>query len=193
MHLTIHLYGNPILNQPGTLIVNFDDWLKKFANKMIETLHKTNASGLAAQHVGYAIQLCVIDILDTAKKLGEKLTAILDDKEVPLNLLMPLIIVNPELMPTSSKKVSYVEGSVSFPGIAVPITRPELIYLKFQDIQGIRHELKCGGILARCILHEYDQLCGILFIDRAQQADLISHKSKLKKLKQNSHNSQKTN
>lgn len=183
MHLRIQQYGEPILEQIGAPVVNFNDWLKKLADDMVETMKIVNAAGLAAQHVGYALQLCAINVLGSAKRPGEGTTAVLDDKEVPINLLMPLIIVNPALIPILSQEVICEEGSVSFPEICVPISRPEFIRLKFQDIQGAWHELKCGGILARCILHEYDQLHGILFINRARRRDLIPFESKLKKLK----------
>lgn len=187
MHLRIRQYGEPILRQKGALVVNFDDQLQKLTGDMIETMLIEDASGLAAQQVGYALQMCVIDVLDSAKRLGEGLTIVLDGKEMPLNLVTPLTIVNPELISTSSQEVIYEEGCMSFPGgIYLPISRPELVHLKFQDVQGVWHELKCGGILARCILHEYDHLHGILFIDRAQRRDLMRFEAKFKKLKRES-------
>ncbi|PWU06941.1 MAG: peptide deformylase [Verrucomicrobia bacterium] len=186
MHLKIRQYGDPILKQVGRKVIHFDDWLKGFAQDMVETLKFAHAAGLAAQHVGYALQVCVIDILESAKNLGERLSVKVDEKPVPVNLLMPLVVVNPEVIPMASKLVSYVEGSVSFPGIEVPISRPEMIHLRYQDVGGNWHTLECGGILARCLFHEIDQMHGILFIDKAERKDLVPFEGKLKKLKRSS-------
>lgn len=184
MHLRVTLYDEPILRKKGELVVNFDAELKKFADDMIETMNTIDAAGLASQQVNRAIQLCVIDVSYSANKRNETITIDLDNKQIPLNLLMPLVLINPEILSFSSQTVIYEEGCMSFPGgIWLPISRPESVHIKYQDVQGTVHELKCNGILARCILHEIDHLQGILFIDRAARRDLIRFESKLKKLK----------
>lgn len=184
MNLRISLYGEPILRQKGELVTEFGVELKKLADAMIAIMPSVDAGGLAAQQVGRALQLCVMDIADSAKRLGDPVNIMFDGKETLLSLIMPLVIINPELEPIRSQEVIYEEGCVSFPGqIYLAITRPEWVHLKYQDLQGVRHEIKTGGIFARCILHEFDHLQGILFIDRAEKRDLIRVDSKLRKLK----------
>lgn len=184
MHLRIRLYDEPILRQKGEKITEFDAELKKLTDDMVETMYAIDASGLAAQQVGHALQVFVLDVLDSSKRLGDELKATLDGKEISLELIMPFVAINPELFALSSFDVVYEEGCMSFPGnIFLPISRPERVYLKYQDIQGNHHELKCGGIFARCILHEFDHLQGILFIDRVKKAVLMRFESKLKQLK----------
>lgn len=193
MHLRVRLYDEPILRQKGEKIAQFDAALKKLTDDMIETMYAIDAGGLAAQQVGYALQVFVLDVLESAKRLGDKLKVILDNKEIPLNLLMPFVVVNPEFISLSSSEVIYDEGCMSFPGnIFLPISRPERVHLKYQDLEGTVHELQCEGILARCILHEFDHLQGILFIDRAQRSDVMRHESKLKKLKRDTRDFLKT-
>lgn len=184
MQLRITLYDEPILRQQGKLVTHFDKELKTLANDMIETMYHTDAAGLAAQQVGKALQLCVIDIAYSANKRDETITVELDGKQVPLAILMPLVLVNPQLLPVISSSVIYEEACMSFPGgIWLEISRPEIVHVKYQDVQGIFHELKCDGILSRCIQHEYDHLHGILFIDRANRRDVLRFESKLKQLK----------
>ncbi len=183
MQLRIRLYDEPILRQRGEKITQFDVELKKLTDDMIETMYAIDAGGLAAQQVGHALQVFVLDVFESAKRLGDKLKVTLDSKEIPLELIMPFVAINPEFLSLSPSDVVYEEGCMSFPGnIFLPITRPEGVRLKYQDLAGNVHELKCEGILARCILHEYDHLQGVLFIDRAKRNDVIRHEAKLKKL-----------
>lgn len=184
MHLRVTLYDEPILRQKGELVSHFDIELKRLADDMVETMYHIDAAGLAAQQVDKALQLCVIDISDSVKRKGDAVTVEHDGKEVPVTLLMPLVLVNPQLLPVATKNVVYEEGCMSFPGgIWIEISRPEIVHLKYQDLQGVSHELKCDGILARCILHEHDHLQGILFIDRAEKRDVMRFESKLKQLR----------
>lgn len=187
MILRVTLYGEPILRQEGTLVTNFDSELKKLADDMIETMYHIEAAGLAAQQVDQALQLCVIDVSYSTKNAKEVPMVDLDGKQVPLTVLMPLVLVNPQIIPATSKEVVYEEGCMSFPGgIWIEINRPEIVHIKYQDLQGMPHELISDGILSRCIQHEHDHLHGILFIDRAKRSDVLRHESKLKQLKRES-------
>jgi peptide deformylase len=58
------------------------------------------------------------------------------------------------------------EGCLSIPDIREEVERPELIRVRFKDLEFRDHEIEAGGILARVILHEIDHLNGVLFIDR---------------------------
>lgn len=183
MRLRIRQYGEAILREKGAAVEVFDEKLKSLIEDIVETVQSSGAAGLAAQHVGHALQICVVDVLASAKASGDTLSAEYDGKEVPLDLLMPLVLINPELKPIDCDNVTDKEGSMSFERIHVPVTRPEKVHCVFQDIQGLRHELKCAGILARCIQHEYDQAQGMLFIDRVEPRILAGIQTKLKKLK----------
>lgn len=183
MHLRIRHYNESVLRHKGEFIREFGSDLKKLTDDMIETMYLDEAYGLAAQQVGHALQVFVVDVLEIAKKEGDSMYITLDGKQTTLDLIMPLVVINPELIPVFCKELSYEEDCMSFPGgIYLPIVRPEYVHLKYQDLQGISHELHCGGMLARCILHEFDHLQGILFIDRASQCDLMLVESKIKQL-----------
>ena len=54
-------YGNPILRKKCETINNFDD-LDKLINDMFDTMYEENGIGLAANQVGFDMNLFIIDI-----------------------------------------------------------------------------------------------------------------------------------
>ena len=62
MRLPIVKYGNPILRAKGKRIEQVDERIRALAADMLETMHAANGVGLAAQQVGAALQLTVLDI-----------------------------------------------------------------------------------------------------------------------------------
>lgn len=162
MSLKIVHYNEPVLRRKGVKIETFDAALAKLAEQMVGTMHAAAGIGLAAQQVGRAIQLCVVDL----REAEADFTWELDGARPPLELFMPMTIVNPEIaVAKGSPDTVYEEGCLSFPKIRGDIKRPDRIVVKFRDQNGIPHTLACDGLLARCIQHEADHLNGVLFID----------------------------
>ena len=163
MPLPIVHYNDPILRKKGNKITEFNNALADFALQLIETMHEAGGIGLAAQQVGRAALVCVVDLRESEAKYAYEL----DGGHPPPEIFMPLVIVNPvvEFPPGTEKKVAE-EGCLSFPEIRGDVERLERIVVRFQDDRGISHVLSCDGLLARCILHEMDHLNGVLFIDR---------------------------
>jgi peptide deformylase len=163
MPLPIVHYNEPVLRQKGEKITAFDAPLAALAAEMIETMHEAHGIGLAAQQVGRVLQLCVVDL----RSVEADFTWELDGSKPPLELFMPLIVVNPRITPRAGAEPAAVEeGCLSFPDIRGEVSRPEAIVAKFRDERGVAHVLACDGLLARCLQHEADHLNGILFIDR---------------------------
>jgi peptide deformylase len=163
MSLEIVHYNDPVLRRKGEKITVFDEALALFAQQMIDTMHEARGIGLAAQQVGRAIQLCVIDLRAAEADFDWKL----DGARTPLELIMPLVIANPRLsVPRKTPTLTSEEGCLSFPEIRGDVSRAAALSAKFQDQAGLPHTLECTGLLARCLLHEVDHLNGILFIDR---------------------------
>lgn len=166
MSLTIVHYNNQILRRKGAKVTAFDAALAALANAMIETMHAAHGIGLAAQQVGHALQLCVVDL----RAAEAEFTWELDGAKPPLDLFMPLVIVNPEItVDANTDDYALEEGCLSFPNIRGDVFRPDAITVKFQDQHGTPHVLKCNDLLSRCIQHEYDHLQGTLFIDRMEK------------------------
>ena len=162
MILDVIKYGHPVLRQKGARIEKVTPEIKKLIADMFETMHASHGIGLAAQQVGRALQLTVIDVRE-AKDRPSWLE--LDGQPADVNEIMPLVLINPELKP-GGEPATGGEGCLSFPEIFAEITRPELVDVKALNEKGKPVEFRCGGLLARAIQHETDHLNGILFIDR---------------------------
>ena len=62
MVLDIVKYGHPVLRQKGKRIERVTPDIRKLADDMLETMHAAEGLGLAAQQVGQALLLTVIDV-----------------------------------------------------------------------------------------------------------------------------------
>lgn len=168
MVLEIVKYGDPVLRRKGERIgdAKAPD-VQRLIDDMFETMAAAHGVGLAAQQVGRALQLCVIDVRAVTDRPS---TAEVGGKEVDPATLMPLVLINPEFTKLADE-VAGPEGCLSFPEIYADISRPERIEVKALDRDGRAVEFRCGGLLARAVQHEYDHLQGILFIDRMKRED----------------------
>jgi len=162
MILDIVKYGHPVLRQKGERIESVTREIKKLAADMLETMHANKGVGLAAQQIGRALRLTVIDMRDVKDRPS---WLELDGKPADINGLLPLVLINPEIKPFGDS-VTGGEGCLSFPEIFGEIARPESVDVKALNEKGRPVEFRCGGLLARVIQHELDHLNGILFIDR---------------------------
>lgn len=180
MILRVTQFGEPILREKGAPVTEFDAELKKFAQDMLDTMYDEEGIGLAAQQVDVAKQIFVMDL-----QLGDRPVEFfyeLDGKTPPLDLIMPMVVVNPQIV-TKEPTAPYEEGCLSFPGVRGDVVRDTYVEMKFQDVEGNHHEVKCDGIFARVILHENDHLNGVLFIDHMTPQTLRPLQTRIKKLK----------
>lgn len=178
MILQILEYGDPILRAKGKPIENIDDWICELAANMIETMHAANGVGLAAQQIGEALQLTVLDVSLVEDRPS---TLKLDGKDVDPKAAMPLVLINPEMELRGPTDVG-VEGCLSFPEITGDIERAKSVIVRAQTLDGGTIEIEASGFLARAIQHEGDHLNGILFIDRMNSAAKAALSSRLKRL-----------
>ena len=179
MRLPIRKYGDPILRAKGKRIETVDDDIRVLAENMLETMHAANGVGLAAQQVGHALQLTVLDVSQvedrpsTMKLNGEPV--------VDLATAMPLVLVNPTLRLGEETDLGS-EGCLSFPEITAEIERANSVELAAETLEGDKVRIEASGLLSRALQHEVDHLNGILFIDRMSSASKASHSSRLKRL-----------
>ena len=178
MILPILEYGDPILRAKGKPIDNIDDRIRELAANMIETMHAANGVGLAAQQVGEALQLTVLDVSLVEDRPS---TLKVDGKDVDPKDAMPLVLINPEIELHGATETG-VEGCLSFPEITGDIERAKSVIVRAQTLEGGTIEIEASGFLARAIQHEGDHLNGILFIDRMNSAAKVALSSRLKRL-----------
>jgi peptide deformylase len=179
MILPIFQYGDPILRTKGKQIEKIDNHIRELVANMIETMHAAHGVGLAAQQVGKALQLTVLDVSEVE---GRASTMKLNGKEVDPKASMPLVLINPEIeVPGGATEIG-TEGCLSFPEITGEIERAKSIIVHAQTLEDDKIHIEASGLLARAVQHEVDHLNGILFIDRMNSAAKAALSSRLKRL-----------
>lgn len=129
--------------------------------EMIECMIANNGIGLSANQVGIKAKVFVMGT-----------------KEESVAIFNPIIL-------EASDLVDDTEGCLSFPFYFVKIKRPNKIKAKWQTSNG---EWKVGeftGMSAKCFLHEYDHLEGIIFKDRVSNLKWELASKKALKYKRN--------
>ena len=174
----IVIYGDPVLRAKGKRIQKTDEAIRQLAADMLETLHEANGVGLAAQQVGEALRLTVIDVSEAENRPSQMW---IDGKEVDPEEHMPLILLNPELELSRQTEMG-PEGCLSFPDISADIARAAHVKVQATGLDGEAIEFEAEGLLSRAVQHEVDHLNGILFVDRMSSATKVALGSKLKKL-----------
>ena len=162
MVLDIVKFGHPVLRQKGQRIETITPDIENLIRDMLETMHDAAGVGLAAQQIGRALQLTVIDVRAAKDRPS---TMEWEGKPADLNAHMPLILINPEVRPFGDSAKGG-EGCLSFPEVYADVVRKESVEVSALNGKGERIQFKAGGLLARAVQHEVDHLNGILFIDR---------------------------
>jgi peptide deformylase len=139
--LPIHLLGSPVLRSRSPEITAVDEELRRFIDDLFETMHAAKGVGLAANQVGLARRVAVVEA-----------------EEHRFAMINPVII-------QSSGRETAEEGCLSIPDIYGDVTRPGQVLLEAINLEGQPFRLEAGGLVARAIQHEIDHLDGILFLD----------------------------
>jgi peptide deformylase len=179
MKLSIAKYGDPILRAKGRRIEKIDDRIRELAATMIETMHAANGVGLAAQQIGEALQMTVLDISAVEDRPS---TMKLNGQEVDPASAMPLVLINPQLE-LGEETILGSEGCLSFPDITSDVVRALSVTGRAQTLEDSEMEIEASGLIARALQHEVDHLNGILFIDRISSVAKASLNSRLKRLR----------
>ena len=139
--LSLHLLGSPVLRQRSAEVVSVDDDARRLVDDLFETMDAARGIGLAANQVGVARRIAVVDAD------GDRFA-----------MIDPVIVETEGL-------ASAEEGCLSIPDIYGDVTRPERVVVEALDQQGNRYRREATGLKARAIQHEIDHLDGILFLD----------------------------
>jgi peptide deformylase len=139
--LPLHLLGSPALRQRSAELAAVDDDVRRLIDDMFETMEAARGVGLAANQVGVARRVAVIDADGTR-----------------------FAMVNPVIVEAEGR-ATVEEGCLSIPEVFGDVTRPERVVLEALDRDGQPFRLAAEGLAARAIQHELDHLDGILFLD----------------------------
>jgi peptide deformylase len=127
-----------------------DDDLRRFADRMLETMCAADGIGLAAIQVGVPRRLITVDVSRREDENADR---------------KPMVLINPEILSASGETAIYGEGCLSIPEYYADVERPASVRVAYTDRDGARHEIAANGILSVCLQHEIDHLNGKLFID----------------------------
>ena len=162
MILEIVKYGDPILTKSAEPVSEFDEDLRKLIDNMFETMYGAPGVGLAAPQVGLLKRLFVMDC-SSGKNKKQKVA-----------------LINPVIETEEGEQLGD-EGCLSFPGVFIPVARPQRVVVRAQDIDGSFFTLDAMDLEARCISHETDHLDGELFINYLSPLKRDLTKRKIKK------------
>ncbi len=156
MILKIVKYPEPVLQQPGEPVTEFNDELRKLVADMFETTYASQGIGLAAPQVGVSKRVTVID-LSMGKDPAQK-----------------LVLINPEIILREGRQYEE-EGCLSFPEIREKVPRAATVRIRAQNLEEKWFEMDGDELLARAFQHEIDHLDGMLFIFRmsALKRDMV--------------------
>ena len=138
------------------------------AISLAETMGKNGGIGLAAPQVGIPYRVFSMGLIQLDRQKEEK----------TMNVIT---LFNPEIIYKSDNKVKALEGCLTFPGMYLEIERPFEIKVRFQNHFGNYMEMTLYGIDARCALHEYDHLDGILYTTKIPKTKLKLVQEKMRK------------
>lgn len=177
MRRTVRTYGDPVLRRKARPVDLVDDAVRALVRDLIETMRAERGVGLAAEQVGEALAVCVVEV---------PLEYDRDEQGRLFNpgVTMPLVLVNPRLVASSRETETADEGCLSFPGLYAPIPRPVEITVHILDLQGRPRTLTLRKFVARVVQHEMDHLDGVLLVDRLSTVKKLSLAGQLKRLKQ---------
>lgn len=151
--LPLAYYGDPILRRKADEISNITSSIKKLIEEMIETMDACDGIGLAAPQIHHSIRLFVIrkpiQIDENKFESGEV-----------------KIFINPNLSSHSLESWKAAEGCLSIPTIRSLVERPKEVTIEYTTVEGNRIQEQISGWEARVVMHEYDHIEGVLFIDR---------------------------
>ncbi len=178
MILPIVLYDDPVLRAKGKPVAVVTDDIRRLAENMLETMRDAHGVGLAAQQVGVALQLAVVDVSHDPQCVTY---VRVNGVETKLEDIMPLVFTNPQLE-LGKEKITAEEGCLSFPDLRDDIRRSASLKATLTLINGTTIVLETDGLLSRAIQHETDHLNGVLFIDRFSAARKLGLKRRLRML-----------
>lgn len=164
----IRIFPDPVLRNKTAHVEKIDSSLERLIEDMVVTMHAAPGVGLAANQVGIALQVAVIDLSSREN----------EEQRHPL-----LVIINPEIL-SMEGSITEEEGCLSIPDYAEKVKRAARVKVRAQDRTGKFFEVEAEGLLAKALQHEIDHLNGLLFVDHLSPLKKNIFKRRYKKMKE---------
>jgi peptide deformylase len=141
----LHLLGSPVLRQRAAPVAVVDDAVRELVDDLFETMRAAKGVGLAANQVGIARRVAVVEVGD-------------DDPP-------PLVLINPRIVALGNERETAEEGCLSIPDLYGDVERAFTLTLEALDREGRPYRTAVSGFKGRAVQHEVDHLDGVLFLD----------------------------
>jgi peptide deformylase len=135
--------------------------IKQVTTDLVETMRHNDSIGMAAPQIGENYRIFVTEPRKTTFRSGVTDTL--------------RVYINPKIMELSDKLATIYEGCASVLNgqLFGPVRRPREIMIEATDEKGKQFRLRCDGILARVIQHEYDHLRGVEFTEKIEDYKML--------------------
>jgi len=144
----IRQYPDPVLRMQAREVEDFDDDLRRLAERMTQLMRDASGVGLAATQVGIIRRVFVFQ----------------QDADSE-----PVAVVNPVVVERSDETAVDDEGCLSMQGVQMPVERNVSLRIDGRDVQGGELSLELTDHAARVVQHELDHLDGVLILDRTTE------------------------
>jgi peptide deformylase len=161
--LPILRYPHEVLAIDCASVADITPDIRRLVQDMIETMHAAPGVGLAANQIGVALSVAVVDI-SAGGKPGEV-----------------QVLINPRIIENSGSYTDE-EGCLSLPGFTERVLRPNRSIIEAMDLDGNVRRLEGRDLLARAFNHEIDHLRGRLFIEHLSPLKRRLIKRKVQKM-----------
>ena len=139
----IHLLGSPVLRERAAAIEQVDAEVRTLVQDLFDTMRADKGVGLAANQVGVARRVAVVDTND-----GQ----------------LPVVLINATVLEREGRAVQE-EGCLSIPDVYADVARAYRVVVETATLEGGQVRVEATELRARAILHEMDHLDGVLFLD----------------------------
>ena len=156
-------YPDPVLLGRAEEVGEIDTDVRRLVADLVETMHAAPGVGLAANQIGVAWRVAVIDL-----SVGKD----------PSQLL---VLINPRVLALEGSQAEE-EGCLSIPGITEVVERPAVVEVEAIGLDGKALRIRGEALMARALLHEIDHLNGVVFIQHLSPLKHRLARRKIQKL-----------
>ena len=162
--------GEPVLRVKSKRIAKpVSPEIQQLIADMLVTMKKARGVGIAAPQVNVGQQIFIV--------APEPSSRYPNAPQIP-----PVAMINPQLISHSKKTITDWEGCLSIPGIRGRVPRYKQVDIEFTAANGKRMRARLTDFVARIFQHEFDHICGRVFLDRVQDTRTLMVESEYRKL-----------
>jgi len=150
--------GDPVLRERAREVEHDEiasDQIQGLIDDLIDTKRATHGAGIAANQVGEAVRVAIVEVEEGNPRYPYK-------PPVPLT-----VMINPVLEPVGDETIEINEGCLSVLDLRGDLPRHLAVRVRYLDREGVEQDEVKRGLTAGTFQHEVDHLNGTLFVDRA--------------------------